>query len=555
MIKRIILLIILIESCMIGKGQEKDNRCKRIVDSLDLIRPAVIPGKNVFGCPFMIKIRNQQQFDNINQSITDAIRNGHNNIIVKIRKGVYHFHEYHVLRKDDNAENVSIAIEGNNAVITSDTDYGLITSEPWSELVEADDTINILDWSQKLCRIPYKNKRDVLSRGNFTKVQITEWFKSVIYDIQHIDDQGISFIAPDLQYDGQLPRKGYNVNYDYLYKGKYPRFRLYDETKSHNCEASRFFVLINSTYKNVTISGLTFKSNKTGGALLSASDVKADRITITNCTFDAIRGNVAHFGNTNNVIFEKNVVCNTDGNELLFSRGCSNVYVTNNKFEKCGNSLKQTFCVNCGEAEYYIAYNTFVDFGYAAIGVGVWHGHIKNNLSRGIIEYNEMYYSPSYLANKGKYTLMDSGAIYTWTQNDDVIIRYNYIHDYEGMGDNRGIFCDDGANNLKIYGNVILKTPNCYSIDSRMAKDKREGFTNNANNFMANNVVDNGVRFQGHADVQRHVVKGANLVVKSGSKDAIKDIFDNLEHIEEDMVITNAKSRIIRKQIRKCTHR
>jgi len=217
--------------------------------------------------------------------------------------------------------------------------------------------------------------------------------------------------------------------------------------------------------------------------------------------------------------------------------------------------LKQTFCVNCGEAEYYIAYNTFVDFGYAAIGVGVWHGHIKNNLSRGIIEYNEMYYSPSYLANKGKYTLMDSGAIYTWTQNDDVIIRYNYIHDYEGMGDNRGIFCDDGANNLKIYGNVILKTPNCYSIDSRMAKDKREGFTNNANNFMANNVVDNGVRFQGHADVQRHVVKGANLVVKSGSKDAIKDIFDNLEHIEEDMVITNAKSRIIRKQIRKCTHR
>ena len=132
-----------------------------------------------------------------------------------------------------------------------------------------------------------------------------------------------------------------------------------------------------------------------------------------------------------------------------------------------------------------------------------------------------------------------------------MIIRYNYIHDYTGAGDNRGVFCDDGANNLKIYGNVILNTPNCYSIDSRMAKDKRDGIMNNANNFMANNVVDNGVRFQGYADVQRHVVKGANIVVKSGAKDAIKDKFDNLEHMEEDIVL-NYNKKWIKKHIKNC---
>ena len=98
-----------------------------------------------------------------------------------------------------------------------------------------------------------------------------------------------------------------------------------------------------------------------------------------------------------------------------------------------------------------------------------------------------------------------------------------------------GIFCDDGANNLKIYRNVVVNTPNCYCIDSRVGKDQKEGFTNNANNFMAENVVDGRVRFQGHADVQRHVVKGTNYVLKQDEgKTAIQNKFENLEVMEED---------------------
>lgn len=75
--------------------------------------------------------------------------------------------------------------------------------------------------------------------------------------------------------------------------------------------------------------------------------------------------------------------------------------------------------------------------------------------------------------------LMDSGAIYTWTQNDQVIIRYNYIHDYTGASDNRGMFCDDGAANFKIIGNRILRIANSYCVDSRIIKDQRpEKFMN-----------------------------------------------------------------------------
>ena len=238
----------------------------------------------------------------------------------------------------------------------------------------------------------------------------------------------------------------------------------------------------------------------------------------------------------------------------FFTNHCQTVKITNNTFKNCGQSLDNYFCIRCYDADYYIADNKFCDFGYGAIGVGVWHGFEKRNYSGGIIDHNEIYFSPDYFANAWKYMLMDSGAIYTWTQNDNAIIRYNYIHDYTGPGDNRGIFRDDGANNLKIYGNVVLNTPNSYSIDSRMSKDQKNGLANNANNFMANNVVGNGVRFQRRSDIQRHVVKGSNIVVKSNEEKTIRieDEFDGLEYMKEDIVKSDANSKTIRKGIKKC---
>lgn len=114
----------------------------------------------------------------------------------------------------------------------------------------------------------------------------------------------------------------------------------------------------------------------------------------------------------------------------------------------------------------------------------------------GIIENNEIYLTKDYYNNKEKYTSMDAGAIQVRTQSDQTIIRYNYIHDIVGMKDNRGIFCDEGARNFKIYNNVILNTPNCYSIDARKVTDRTLADTlNNRNNVMMYNVVDNRIRF------------------------------------------------------------
>ena len=53
---------------------------------------------------------------------------------------------------------------------------------------------------------------------------------------------------------------------------------------------------------------------------------------------------------------------------------------------------------------------------------------------------------------------------------DQVIVRYNYIHDYQGVNSNRAIYCDDGAKNVKIYGNVIRDIGNGYAILSWRAR-------------------------------------------------------------------------------------
>ena len=209
--------------------------------------------------------------------------------------------------------------------------------------------------------------------------------------------------------------------------------------------------------------------------------------------------------------------------------------VTNNEFKDCGIGLGNTMCVRCNEAEYYIANNTFCNFGYSAIGVGLWYGHEKKHDIRGIIEHNEIYFAGDYFAHREKYTLMDAGAIYVWTQNDDAIIRYNYIHEYGGMRLNSGIYCDDGASNCMIYGNVVLNTPDGCSITSRKVKDQKATHQNNSNNFMAENVVDGAVVFAGYGAEERHCVKGANYVLKPQVNSSYSTKLEGLEVNEADV--------------------
>lgn len=525
-------------------GQEAKNPIRTILDSLDKVQPVPCRVVKPSGRTYVIKVKTQDDFDALNDNISKAICKGETNIRVKLGCGMFLFHENHILRRNENKPNVSIIIEGRKkTILTSDKGGANKLStilNPWQDMEYAEGQIEVINEGKKLCKIPFPNHFSQNERINFTKVQITEWFRAPIYKVQHIDKTGVCFVASDLQTASVSGRSGYNVNYDFLYRQKIPRFRLYDASKECQCNATRAICIERSSYKQITLKNLHFVNNRAGGPLITLYELQTQGVIVAECSFENIRGTVLNASSTPNVIFNKNIVRNTVGDELQFLNNCTNVRVTNCLFDVCGQSVANTFCVNCREATYYIAHNTFRDFGFGAIGVGVWHGFEKKYYSSGIIEHNEICFTPVYFVNALKYMLMDSGALYTWTQNDQVIIRYNYIHDYTGAGDNRGIFCDDGACNVKIYGNVILNIPNCYSIDSRYAKNQYDGFTNNARNFMAYNVVDGNVRFQGYGGEERHCLKGMNYVIR-GEK-TIESDFDFLEENFEDEEIQDVRS-------------
>ena len=118
----------------------------------------------------------------------------------------------------------------------------------------------------------------------------------------------------------------------------------------------------------------------------------------------------------------------------------------------------------------------------------------------GFIESNEFYQTEAYRKEPSR-TLMDCGAIYIGTMNKDLTIRNNYIHDYTGTKDYRGIFGDDGASHVKVYGNVIKNVKGPYSIDFRRVpevetrKDSHSGPVNVGNRIYGN-TVDAPIRFE-----------------------------------------------------------
>lgn len=540
MINKLPFIVLLLLSFKFCNGQNNDTYIRQVVDSLDQIMPQPFRELKTEGTTYVVRIKNQQEFDVVKEKIEDAIKKDYKNIVVKIEKGVYVFKENHI-RLENVEKDAAISIIGAKAILTSYVEPEDAEKSAWSGMQQAEDIIQVVDKDNKRCMIPFQNQWGTEERNAMSKVQVTQSYRSQIYDVDYIDSQGVFFVAPELVWLSRFQNQGYNVNFDYVFRGKIPRFRVYNVREEHLAGASCFLKIDKSKGITLNISGILFKGNKSGAPLISMKDVESNQVYIHNCTFERIHGAVGVFANVRNVTFDNNIVRKIDEHGVRFMKNCENVRVTNNKFDKCGLALGQSFCVTCWESTYYVAKNEFCDFGYAAIGVGVWLNDYKQFVSKGIVEYNEMYYTSAYLSENWKYTLMDSGAIYTWTQNDEVIIRYNYIHDYIGMADNRGIFCDDGACNLKIYGNIVLNTPNGNSIDSRKVKDQHEEFTNNANNFMAYNIVDNSICFMGYGEEERHCLKGKNYILQQGEKSPKKNMkYLGLEMNDDDIIVSKS---------------
>ena len=502
------------------------------IDSLECLQPAPPKGVVQKGREKIIRVKNQNQFNNINNEISRAISNGYLNIKVSIKSGVYRFNENHILRSNEHYPTVSICIEGDNTIITS-TDMLSTTHDSSTELTFADSLLEVVDTTNQICFVPFKNNIPISRRENYTRIQLTQAFRAPVYSITKIEEDGIYFKASN-QIKSDLD---HIINQDYHYLKIIPRFRILYENNDDEGNASTFINLKNCSYGLFKVKGVSFIQNKDQKPLIEIDNVKAGNISIDNCRFERI-GRYCVLGTaSDNISITNCSFYKTNGWELNFGGGCDMVYISNNTFKNCGLCLNNTFCVGCNEAVYYIGHNKFVDFGYGAIGVGLWYGHQKKYISKGIVEHNEIYYTPEYFTSKERYTLMDGGAIYTWTQVDEAIIRYNYIHDFTGMGDNMGIYCDDGASNISVYYNVVLNTPKGYSIFSRRVKDRVSYYKNNSNNFVSFNVIDGGLLFMGYGDENRHCIKGENYIINHSVYPALKNSYKYLEINQDDVFV------------------
>lgn len=589
--KRYILsTIALLAVCMTISSQMSDLSVKRMMNSLDNARVFSMSAPERSGRQTLIIVDSQKDFDNIPVSLSSALSSGATDIRITLKKGTYRYSDRHIDLEAVNREKASISIVGEEAVlIPAGNDYVLKPSGRGGLLKAAfngqynykdnfiDDSFNVIDFrdgiasadgqidivdkDSKLCRLKTFDPQKSQKRCNDVWVLVTKWYYSRVYKVTRIDRGYVYFTADDLDKDGL---SSYNINSDYTYGRISPRYQLINaqssahpyvmdhyiystgENSIHDCATTSFLTIVNSSLKSFTLTGVRFIGNRDSGWLLNLVNVKSDYIEVSLCTFDGIKSDLLDINNTDNVKFSSNTVRDFYRNGVVQENSSRGTIISDNVFTGNGPSHNQSFAVICSGGDFLVSGNTFSDFSYAAIGAGAHFTVDKENDVTGVIQNNEIFYSGDFFSKARSCNLMDSGAIYVWTQNDNTIIRRNYIHDYTGPKDNRGIFCDDGANEVKIYDNIIIDIPDSYSIDSRKVRsvetrsDSFVKFTNTGN-VIYGNILGSPYRIEGRDDNDL-CYKGTNYLYYNEGSSSLDNVA-KVSRIRSDVKI-NGLSRL-----------
>lgn len=523
----------------------------------------------------IIAINNQQDFYNLNKKLTTALKGADNDIYVAISPGVYAWSERHVYLSGINAPSKSIHIVGNGTILVpsgkvyrnGDKYEGTFSPESswmnggkdveiWSSARYADGQVEVLNEKTKECRIKSQEALPEDTDYSHAYILVTQWYLSGVYKVSKIVGRYIYFVVDNL---AAGYKKGYNINNDYNYKGMNPRYKLCNVDVGENClriekgkvvlpadiqwaregTSNRFIIVGTCSLKSIEFSGIKFwgSGNRKNASALSFSDVDVQRLGVSECEFIGFRSAVMNFAGAHNASVENNLFrsCYLDG--ISSNNSSRKTVVKGNKFYDMGKRMMNSKCVSCRGANFLVSGNYFEDYGYSGIAAGEWYKASKKYECSGVVEKNTLVYTPDYKEGAVNHGLMDSGAIYLWTKSDGIVIRNNRIDGYSGMGSNRGIFCDDGAYNFEITGNVITGVVNSYCIDSRRypaSEDRNTPGTGiartNVNNVIQDNIVDGRIRFVGHEDADNGCVYGSNYVLKADLTSVIANV---VEHVQK----------------------
>jgi len=517
--------------------------------------PAMACGKT------RITINTQEDFDRMTASIEKALEEGARQIEVVIGTGTFYFRNNQLRLEGKKYKNVKLRVLGKGTVIMSKgADYfdgsaytgqfrvdnavvaGGRLVPVWSDVMEAEGAVEVVDEEAHLCRVKCKglaNMTEELLKNAY--IRIPQWFLMNSYKISKIKGGYAYFTYRGLQ---KIPGVGWNVNDDCHYGGvknvRYFLCNVGDDDKSfrivdgkvrlpkgvkkiHECTAYQFCTLKDCEFKSIRISGLTIVGNAWYMSyLMSLENVATDAIKINDCSFECLESNVISIKKTPHVTIANCTFKNCYRGCVYSDIDSQNTTVTKCRFERVGLDFENTSAVRCQGSNYLIADNAFLDYGYCAVALGYGKTRRADQIISGVTERNTISFSPDYVKQYKGSMLMDGGAIYVMTQNDQCVIRYNNITGHTGMKDNRGIFCDDGAYNVEIYGNVVTRIENSYCIDSRrvagVEKNGSRGANvtkTNVNNKVYENIVDGTIRFEPREGDDNGCMLGENYVVKA----------------------------------------
>ncbi len=463
----------------------------------------------------VIDISTQEQFASLDEQVKKYLKQGVTTIDVVLQSGIYYYGEKHLDLSSVAYPEATVTITGHDAMLVA-KDLGAARTwqdgtfdaksrsdvNRWSTLEQSPSMVEVIDKDEKICRIrtprKQKKKSGVQCEGEY--LQLTEWYDSKIYPVMRHDKKYIYFLAPDLKYSQSFG--DWNVNYDLAYGHVTPRYRTMTQHCASEtvtfCQASTFVNLWHSQLKQFALHGIAFGPNNGKAPLIDTDMFETSSLLIEDCTFSGVRGLVLKVWHTDNVTVRSNTFdgCYADGIES--HNMCRNTQVTGNHFRNHGEGMRQNFAVICRGEDFLIKDNTFRNFSYSAIGVGVWYGNQKKGPVTGMVAGNDIAFEQDYYNNYSRHTLMDGGAIYTWTIQDKVDIILNTIDRYRGMRDYRGIFCDDGAKNLTIRNNTVKNIgEDCWCIDLRWVDNVSDKVPDhNTGNVVTDNNVDGRVRFE-----------------------------------------------------------
>lgn len=465
----------------------------------------------VAGAVEVIPVRTQDEFDSFPAAVERLLQDTES-IRVEFAPGTFFFKDGHLNLHGMDCPGKEIVLAGNETRLVSTdgcSEAPLFSPDDgWVELSRDADVSRmgpvrtamfypIPSLSHPGCfRLPCKEPD--LSEDAATEVYLvlTQWFQGALYKVHKIS-KGVAY----LERCGDHPTAWYT---ELRFGRCLPRYRMINHpldrpaATPHLCLASTFCSMDDCRIGTFRTEGIRFLGNRAGEPLFRFHRLHADSTIVSGCSFEGIRSTIVDCRASDHVYFRGNEVTRCYRGGFSADTASVDARVENNMFRDMGLALTNAPAVLCKGPEYRIAGNVFEDFAYAAIGIGTHFKETEDPVASGIVEDNEIYMTELF-RRKPMRMLIDSGAIYIWTQNAGSVIRRNYIHDIGGHHGNRGIFGDDGVLGVRIEDNLVLHVHPSYCIDlrkrhkvQRMRGSKVEKA--NVANRVTGNVVDGRCR-------------------------------------------------------------